>query len=139
MMLATTVATIGGDWKEWHGSFDLSLDRVTAQSEIRHLTFPNGSYLARYVYLGIRPVRQLTLQGMADFADVNLALGGMTFPIQWNDEYTLGASYAFAPNLVVKLEGHRALGYQADLPALDPTANPPALVKYALLSVSTSF
>jgi hypothetical protein len=135
----TQVETVGGDWKEWHGSFDLSLDRVTAQSEIRHITFPDGSYEAHYVYLGVRPLHKLTISGMADFANVDLDLGPAVFALKWNAEYSIGASYAFAPNLVVKLEGHRAFGYQADLPALDPTAQPPALVKYALLSVSTSF
>ena len=135
----TEISTVGGDWKEWHGSLDLSLDRVTAQSEVRHIQFPNGSYEARYVYLGVRPVGGLTLHGMADWADLNLVMGPTTFGINWNDEYTIGASYAFAPNLVVKLEGHRSMGYQADLPALDPTADPPARVKFALLSVSTSF
>jgi hypothetical protein len=135
----TRVATVGGDWKEWHSSFDLSLNHVTLQSEIRHITFPDGGYDARYVYLGIRPVHGLTLHGMVDVADVNLDLGVASFAIDWNHEYTIGASYAFAPNLVVKLEGHRAKGYQADQPALDPTSQPPAVVRYALLSVSTSF
>jgi hypothetical protein len=135
----TEVATVGGRWSEWHASFDMSLDRLTAQSEIRRIRFPNGGYDARYVYLGLRPVQKLTLHGMVDVADVNLVLGPMAFDIDWNSEYTVGASYAFAPNFVLKLEGHRAMGYQADLPARDPTSSPAALVKYALVSVSTSF
>ncbi len=134
----TDVAIVGGVWEQWNASFDVSLSRFTVQSELRSISFPNGSYKAYYGYVGVRPIPQLTLSAMADYADLDLDLG-ILFEIDYNDEYTLGASWAVSPNFILKGELHRAKGFVMDLPVLDPTVDEPATINYALLSVAASF
>jgi hypothetical protein len=134
------VANVGGLWKEWHGSLDISLPQVTAQAEIRRFVFENGDYLAYYGYVGVRPIPQLTLHAMADFTNLSLDLGGpVVMDWDYHDEYVLGASYALSPSVVFKLEGHKTDGYWVDEPMLDPAASPTMPVDFLIFSIATAF
>lgn len=137
------VATVGGLWKEWHASVDAQLPFVTAQAEHRYIQFPNGDYNTSYAYVGIRPIGGLTLHGMYDVADINvdIEMGGMpiNLDVDYNDEITVGASYAVSPNMVVKGELHRSTGYWADYPVLNPAIAPPFRVDYLIVSASAAF
>jgi hypothetical protein len=134
------VANVGGLWKEWHGSLDISLPQVTVQSEIRKFVFENGDYLAYYGYVGVRPISRLTLHAMADFTNLSLDLGGgMVMSWDYHDEYVLGASFAVSPSVVFKLEGHRTDGYWVDEPMIDPSMAPTMPVDFLIFSVSTAF
>jgi hypothetical protein len=126
---------VGGDnWKEWHWSIDVSLPMVTAQAEMRRLLFETGgNHLAYYGYLGVRPIPELTLHGMVDFA--NLSLSYVDFDV--NNEYVLGVNYALSPSVVFKAEAHRTEGYQTDAP-LSPMG-PPLTIDFLIFSVSTAF
>jgi hypothetical protein len=123
----------GGLWKEWHGSLDISLPKITVQSEIRKFQFEIGNYLSYYALLGVRPIPQLTLNGMIDIADLNLSFASMDL----NKEYVLGVNYALSPRVVFKAEAHKTEGYQADIP-LSPMG-PPLGVDFLIFSVSTAF
>ena len=130
----------GGEWKEWHGSLDVSVPVVTAQAEIRRIVFSDaGDYLTYYGYLGVRPIPQLTLHGMIDFADLSIAMGPMgTVELDVNNEYVVGANYALSPSVVFKAEAHRTVGFQAESPALGPMS-PALTVDFFIFSVSTAF
>ena len=123
----------GGLWKEWHGSLDISLPKLTVQAEVRKFLFETGNYFSYYALVGVRPIPQLTLNGMVDFAALNLSYASMDL----NNEYTLGANYALSPSVVFKLEAHKTKGYQADIP-LSPMG-PPLDVDFLIFSVATAF
>ena len=137
------VWTVGGLWKEWHASIDAQLPFVTAQAEHRYIQFPNGYYNTSYAYIGIHPISGLTLNGMYDVADVaaDIEFSGMPINLNmdYNDEITVGASYAVSPNLVLKGELHRSTGYWADSPVLNPVLAPPLRVDYLIVSASAAF
>jgi hypothetical protein len=134
------VSRMPGEWKEWHGSIDITLPLITAQSEIRKLIFENGSYLTYYAYLGIRPIPQLTLNAMADFADLSLEFPGYGI-LEWDyhDEYVLGANYALTSSVVLKLEGHKTDGLWPDAPVADGVTVPSVPVDFLILSVAVAF
>ena len=126
-----------GDWSGWHASLDANFDLFTLQGEYRTISPTGVDYEAYYGYLGVHATRQLTLHGQADFAQVTLE----GFPkMDWNEAYTVGASYAFSPNLVLKGEGHFTKGYWGDAPVVNAFAGQaPAEIDYWLLSLSVGF
>jgi len=129
-------AILPGTWKEWHASFDGRTSRFTLQSEYRNITTPDIGYKAYYVYAGLRPMAHLTLHGQADFAKLTAS------PVpqfDFNNDYAIGASWAFRPDLVLKVEGHTADTYWADTPTARIGQDPAAKVKYAIVSIATSF
>lgn len=126
-----------GTWKEWHLSADVNLPKATARGEYRVFDLPTLRYTAYYGSLDVHVTDQFSLHGLADFAD-------FTYPplpkVSFNKEFAAGVSYAFRPNLVLKVEGHTTKGFWADKPVLDPTAgDPAATVRYGIISLSTAF
>jgi hypothetical protein len=129
-------AILPGTWKEWHGSLDARMGRVTLQSEYKSTETPDIDHDAWYVYGGVRVFRNLTLHAQADMAD--LTLQGAKF--DFNDDYAAGASWAFSPSLVLKLEGHHVPAtYRTDAPPVRLGADPSVRVNYLITSLSVSF
>ena len=134
--LSPTNAILPGRWKEWHASFDGRLRRVTLQSEFRNINTPDIDYNAWYAYAGAKVYRNLTLHGQADYANISVG-GGPN--LDFNDDVGVGASWAFSPSLVLKLEGHSAKTYRTDDPPLRIGVDPSTRVKYLITSLSVSF
>jgi hypothetical protein len=136
-------AQFGGIWKEWHVSFDGTTRWVTLQGEYRKLVLNVLNWEGYYASVGIHPVGGLTIHGQADFGDLlwkAVPLGVPPVPVDFDRTKSVGASYAFRPDVVVKGEYHFTKGYWPDTPVLDPTAgDPPSQVNYFLLSLSVSF
>ena len=127
-----------GNWTEWHGSLDARTKWVTVQAEYRRFAIPDVDYTAGYVYGGVHATPELTLHGQLEFGDVVLTTAPGTPSFDYDRTKTVGASYAFRPDLVVKGEYHFTNGYWADEPVSD-LGFAPAKVKYFLVSLSTSF
>lgn len=128
----------GGNWSEARLSLDASLEPVTLQSEFRRFDQNNLVYNTYYVYLGVRPVRRLTLHGQ--FERSLLDLKGTPLNGEYYKDRVAGLSYAFRPNVVVKSEMHFTDGFFADSPIVDFNGvDLPTPVDYFLFSISTSF
>lgn len=129
------VGILPGPWREWHASLDASFSRVVVRSEYRHIKTDQIAYDAKYVYAGVKVLPKLTLHGQLDFAD--LAEGGPSF--SFNTDHAVGASWRFMPSLVLKVEGHTTRGYWADSPLRVIGVDPPARVRYGIVSLSAAF
>ena len=82
--------------------------------------------------------RWATLHGQIEFSDVVLSTAPGTPRFDYDRTKTVGASYTFRADLVVKGEYHFTNGYWADAPLTD-IGFAPAKVSYFLVSFSTSF
>ena len=129
-------SVLPGVWKEWHGSVDGSFTRVTVRGEYRKISTPQITYWTYYGYAGLHLTPKLSLHTQLDYAD--LAAPPLT-RFSYNDDQAVGVSYAFRSNLVVKAEGHTSTGYWTDNPVREIGIDPPAKVKYLILSLATSF
>ena len=122
-------------WETYHVSLDANLGRFKAQAEYKYIDFVTGDYDAGYALLGFAPLDRLTFYGQVDFADLKVT--GFREG-DFDDEVVVGASYAFRPDLVAKLESHWNEGYQPEFPAQNFFA-PKLKTRYLILSLSASF
>lgn len=127
-----------GTWTERHASLDARTRWITLQAEARRFAIPGVDYTAAYVYAGAHVTPQLTVHGQYELGDVVLTNSPGAPKFDYDRSKTLGASFAFRPDLVVKGEYHTSNGYWADAPVTD-IGFAPASVKYFMLSLSTSF
>jgi len=127
-----------GKWSEWHSSLDARTHRVTLQAEYRRYTLPDLTYGAGYVYAGVHASPKVTLLGQVEFSDVVLTTAPGAPEFDYDRTKTVGVSYAFRADLVVKGEYHFTNGYWADAPVTD-IGFATAKVRYFLVSFSTSF
>jgi hypothetical protein len=127
-----------GSWGEWHGSLDARTKWVSVQAEYRRFDIPDVIYTAGYVYAGFHATPKLTLHGQTAFGDVTLTDTPGNPVFDYDRTKTVGASFAFRPDLVVKGEYHFTNGHWADAPVSD-IGMPTVKVNYLLFSLSTSF
>ena len=127
-----------GKWSEWHSSLDARTHWVTLQAEYRRYTLPDLTYGAGYVYAGVHASPKVTLLGQVEFSDVVLTTAPGAPEFDYDRTKTVGVSYAFRADLVVKGEYHFTNGYWADAPVTD-IGFATAKVRYFLVSFSTSF
>ena len=125
-----------GVWRESHASVDGSFSRFTLRGEYRRITTPDITYWTYYGYAAVHVTPRLALHTQLDYAD--LAANPLS-RFRYNDDQAVAASYAFRSNLVLKAEGHTSRGYWTDSPVRQIGIDPPAKVKYLILSLATSF
>jgi hypothetical protein len=111
---------------------------VTLQGEYRRFDIPDVIYTAGYVYAGFHATPKLTLHGQMEFSDVVLTTAPGAPKFDFDRTKTVGASYAFRSDLVIKGEYHATTGHWADAP-MSPIGFAPAKVSFFLVSFSTSF
>jgi len=119
------------------GSFDASFTHGFVRAEIEHFSVGTFDYRAWYAQAGVRPTEKLSINVQADVANVTLATPGGPFSYDQARDYAVGVNYAFLPNLVGKLEGHRATGFWFDAP-IAPTG-PAGETEYGIASIAVSF
>jgi hypothetical protein len=129
-------SVLPGVWHEAHASLDGSFTRITLRGEYRKISTPDITYWTYYGYAGLHLTPKLTVHTQLDYAD--LAAGGLS-RFSYNDDQAVGVSYAFRSSLVIKAEGHTSSGYWTDNPVRQIGIDPPAKVKYLILSLATSF
>ena len=127
-----------GKWTEWHGSLDARTHWATLQAEYRRFAIPDVNYTAGYVYAGFHATPQLTLHGQMEFSDVVLTTAPGAPKFDYDRTKTIGVSYAFRSDLVMKGEYHATNGHWSDAP-VSPIGYPLGKVSYFLVSFSTSF
>ena len=127
-----------GKWTEWHGSLDARTHWATLQAEYRRFDIPDVIYTAGYVYAGVHATPKLTLHGQMEFSDVVLTTSPGAPKFDYDRTKTVGVSYAFRADLVVKGEYHATNGHWSDAP-VSPIGYPLGKVSYFLVSFSTSF
>jgi hypothetical protein len=137
------------------GSVDGQFERFTVRAEASQVTFRDattdvysGSLRAAYAQVGVSLTSRLSFTAQAEIQRISVDIPEPQPPfppqpleLDWTQQRDLGlaARYLLSPNVVLKLEGHRARGYSIDDQLLFPLVDAPAQFNYAVFSVSTSF
>jgi hypothetical protein len=132
--LGQAVPDPGGTY--WIVSLDGAFDRVTIRSEVSFLDIPWYTARTATAQVGgwVTPV--IGLFGQAELADQE-GLIPVTEQIRMSEDFALALNLRAAPNVLLKLEGHRVNGYLFEQ-FIDPTG-PGTNTMYAIASISVSF
>jgi len=124
---------------DWHFGFDGNFDRFAARGEYRATTLRDVTYRGYYGQAGARLVGGLSLnaQGEVGHATVRSSLVGAR-EVPLIRDYAVGTNYAFRPDLVLKLEGHRTKDFNIENNANIYTGTP-SVGYYYISSLSFSF
>jgi hypothetical protein len=127
-------------------SLDGRFGAVGARSEFLHVAFGEdelgytGTADIYYGELTLDVTDRLTLMGQAQWQDFAIEIPAFMLSMDENLERDLsvGVRYAYRPNVVLKLEGHRYSGRNIEDEVIFPW-DERVRASYALFSVSTSF
>lgn len=130
-------------WKTWIASADLSRTRFRVRAEYSQIRIKKTEFVdkAFYVYGGLNLTEKLVAHAQYDNSSAILGTGDQstTLPHLYEDT-TVGLSYAFRPDVVVKSEYHFVKGrlIEDEKVPLSPEFGP-YKGNYYILSVSASF
>lgn len=131
--------TVDGDtatnWETYHVSLEGEVGPVRTAVEYKLIDFEEGTYDGGYAYLGFQASEKLSINAQYDYSnlDIDFFREG-----DFDDDVALGASYAFRPDYVIKLEHHWNKGYTPEHPEQNFFA-PKIETKYWIASLSASF
>lgn len=120
----------------WAASADGSFERFRLNAEYERDTATGQDVSAAYVLGSLHLTDKLNLNLEASRAHLKLALAA--FDEELDRGYAVGASYAFRPDLVLKVENHWAKGRRFEDPGVT-VFNPPLTADYVIVSLSTLF
>jgi hypothetical protein len=136
------VADGNDQWKTWIASVDLSRTRFRLRSEYSQIHLKRAEFLdkAYYVYGGLNLTEKLVANAQYDNSTAVTGSVTTTDLPKFYQDTTLGLSYAFRPDVVLKGEYHIVKGRLIEDQAvpLDPAFGPYKGNSY-LISVSASF
>lgn len=118
------------------GSFEAIRPRYTFRSEYQNVDMGPQTMKMYYAHGSLR-FGSMALNAQADVSEMGADTPVGVFEYESGRDLALGLSWAQMPNLVYKIEGHRASGYNFDS-FLDPTG-PKGETNYFIGSVSVSF
>lgn len=118
------------------GSFEAIRPRYTVRSEYQNVDLGPQTMKMYYAQGSLRFGR-MAVNGQADIAEMGTDTPVGRFEYESGRDLALGLSWAHLPNLVYKIEAHRATGYNFDS-FQDPTG-PKGETNYFIGSVSVSF
>jgi hypothetical protein len=105
------------------------------QLEYKYIGFVGGDYDAGYARLGVNLTDRLQVNAQVDYSD--LAIDGFREG-NFDDDFALGANYAFRSDLVLKAEYHENEGFTPEHPGQN-FFRPALETTYWIVSLSTSF
>lgn len=134
----------GGEAAEysWRAALDGNFDRVMTRAEYRAMEHVGHFMASYYGQLGLRLTDAIVLNAQADLEDRKMAMSmGMGEPQEIEFRYArdlaVGVNYRFSPEVVFKLEAHRAKGYNFDR-FFSPMGDP-GRTDYAIASLALAF
>jgi hypothetical protein len=122
----------------WGASLDATRDRGFLRGEIGQLTMDGMRFDTWWAQAGVRVAGRLGINAQTESADNRLevpTLGELRY--DYARDHAIGLSFDVTPGFVLKLEGHRAKGYNLDTYSSPLAA--PKRADYAISSVSVSF
>jgi hypothetical protein len=125
----------GFRWETWHVSLEGELGRVMTHVEYKLIDFGQGTYDGGYAHLGIQATGKAAIHAQYDYSNLDIDFFRTG---DFDDDMALGLSYAFRPDLVLKLEHHWNEGYTPEEPVQNFFA-PKVETRYGIVSLSTSF
>jgi hypothetical protein len=123
-------------------SLDLDRERFMVRAENQVIDFSSGGeWRAWYVLAGIKPLPRLGIFGQYGEAELTAILdprvGLSTIPV--DQDISIGVSFAFRPEVVIKVEHHWNDGFSAlDLPPF-PFFGPTFETEFSIVSLSVSY
>jgi hypothetical protein len=122
--------------ERWAASVDGRFARFRLSAELERDTFVGGAFESSYALVSLHVTDELSLNLQAAQARVRIAAA--RFDEQVLRDRAAGLSYAFRPDLVVKVEGHWIKGRNFEVPGVT-VFSPPLEAKYLIVSLSTLF
>jgi hypothetical protein len=126
--------------REYHLSFDATRERGFFRTEAQLQNYGGSDKLYTvYAQMNVKPTSRIGVTAEVQRSrDTDVQYGDGTLPssFEWHRSDGVGASYAFAPSLIFKLEHHWDRGIQVERPANPIT--PPSF-RYVIASLSASF
>ena len=129
------------------GSVDGTFERALVRSEYRHAFGADSKRREYYAQLGYRIKPELAINLQGEYATrlhdpEEDEEGNEITPIAeqrfvYAQDLALGINYSIAPNIVFKIEGHMAKGYNFE--HFMDTRGPAASTRYVITSVAVSF
>jgi len=131
------------EWRTWIVSADLSRTRYRLRGEYSEIRLKRAEFLdkAFYVYGGVNITEKLVAHAQYDHSSATLGSGAASIVLpKFYEDTTLGLSYAFRPDVVLKSEYHIVKGrlIEDEKVPLDPAFGP-YKGNYYMLSISASF
>jgi hypothetical protein len=131
-------------WKVLVASAQAQVSRVTLTAEMTHATFDAGDYTGGYVLASVKATDKLSFHVQREIANLDFELevpgvGEIPIEADYLRGWTAGASYAFRPNLVAKLERHWEESYGVEDEPIPTLADDPVRSNYLVASFSVSF
>jgi hypothetical protein len=123
--------------REWHVSLDATRERwfLRAEGQLQNYVDSDKLYVG-YVQLNVKPTEKLGITGEVQRSRDTDVTYTSPSSFEWHRSHGVGASYAFSPSLVFKLEHHWDRGIQVEQPASPMT---PPKFRYVMASLSASF
>jgi hypothetical protein len=120
------------------GSVDGSFTRFNVRSEFARLDLGHGFQMdLGYAQAGVRLHPRITVNAQYEVSKFEMEIPFMGKIEQTSlEDYAVGANYALSPNVVLKLEGHRARGFVFDNQQF---GSPRQQGNYMISSLSVSF
>jgi hypothetical protein len=121
----------------WQTSVDADFDRFMVRAERYHLDHFAIGIWAYYAHARFKATEKLHAIAQYETSDAQLRLPFLMPRITDKEDTAIGMSYVFQPNLLLKLELHRAEGYAFE--RFVDYFGPPANTRYAIASIAVSF
>jgi hypothetical protein len=122
--------------KSYHVSLEERYGRLVAHVEYKYRHTADAKVTSGYVHLGLQLTDHLTLNGQAEH--YHTVIDELPAGIDQDEDRAVGLSYAFRPDLVLKLEHHWNQGFLTEVP-VGSIFGPRQKTRYGILSLSTSF
>ena len=113
----STLSSVNGVWTKafLRGEFETFTSRSRATATVASA---KSRYAGYYVQGGITPTEKFTLAAEYNSTTnrINLPSPYKTFDLKLGDDIAVGATWHTSAQIAFKLEGHKAEGYQFDVP-----------------------
>jgi len=141
-LTGTVLNAAGKDsWKSYYVSGEYAGSRVKLSSEYRKTKIHEAdiNFESYYVYAGVDATSRLGLHAQFDTSRIDVAVGPGRLDVpKYYEDKTLGATFAFRPDVVLKGEYHWSESQLLETHPL-PIGAPSRPVNYGILSLSVSF
>ena len=123
--------------QQYQASFDATRERWFLRAESQMQQYEPDRFFSSYAQLGVKVTPKLGVNVQQELSNVTRwEIAPWPEEFDWHRATGVGATYAFTPTLVLKLEHHWNEGVQVEQ-ASDPTA--PPRFAYTIASVSAAF
>ena len=121
----------------WTISAESKPGPVTIRAEYMQAKTPEYTFRAKYAQAGLRILPSVNLNAQTEFSHMLIETPFGEIDLELAHDHALGVAWSLAPNVVLKLEGHRFKGFGVDRFVAFGETLPEA--RYAIASIAVGF